>query len=97
MDMTDNVATLLQKTSAGKEIAIRNRNMDPVGTVIAKEDIPFAHKISIADIKKGGFVIKFGVIIGRATSDINMGGYAHVHNVISIKGRESVDKGSAEK
>ena len=90
VDTDDNVATVLQKTSPEEGLVIKNRSMNPIGTVVSKSEIPYAHKICLSSIKKGGYVYKYGVVIGRATADINVGDHVHIHNVISIKGAESV-------
>jgi len=95
MDVADNVATVLEKTYPGDEITVRDRNMKKVGNVVSRVTIPFAHKVSLADIKSGCRIYKFGAVIGRATADISMGDHVHVHNVISIEGAEKVVKEGA--
>lgn len=82
----DNVATVLKKTARGEKLIIADSGMKEIGWIVAEDDIPFAHKISLADVKKGERIIKYGECIGRASSDISRGAYVHIHNVISIEG-----------
>lgn len=57
---------------------------DNVGvTLTGNEKIPAGHKYALREIKKGETVIKYGEIIGRATSDIQVGEWVHTHNVKS--------------
>ena len=57
---------------------------DNVGvTLTGTETIPAGHKYALCEIKKGETVIKYGEIIGRATSDIQKGEWVHTHNVKS--------------
>ncbi len=58
--------------------------IDNVGVcLVASGDIPAGHKYALCDIKKGETVIKYGQIIGRATTDIKKGEWVHTHNVKS--------------
>ena len=50
--------------------------------VLTKDEIPFGHKISLTEIKKGSFVYKYGQIIGTASNDILSGQHVHSHNLI---------------
>ena len=90
MDAADNVATVLEKTCAGDKLNILDRNKQLVGHITAKEEIPFAHKISIKPIEKGELIYKFGVVVGRCIETLPEGGLVHVHNLISIKGAEQI-------
>ncbi len=57
---------------------------DNVGVcLVASGEIPAGHKYALCDIKKGETVIKYGQIIGRATTDIKKGDWVHTHNVKS--------------
>lgn len=48
--------------------------------------------MAIKDIPKGGEIIKYGEIIGRATANIEPGEHVHVHNVESLRGRGDLEK-----
>ena len=57
---------------------------DNVGICLDGNDqIPAGHKYALCDIKKGEFVVKYGSVIGRATTDIKTGEWVHTHNVKS--------------
>ena len=57
---------------------------DNVGVSLSgTETIPAGHKFALKNIKKGEYVIKYGEIIGKATTDINAGEWVHTHNVKS--------------
>jgi len=82
MAENDNVATVLsaiEKNDKVKIILGRNHF-----TILAKESIPFGHKIALRKIAKGESIIKYGEVIGRAKNEIEKGTYVHIHNVQSI-------------
>ena len=80
--LKDNVVTAksviragtLVEFAGGKKIKIR-------------EEIPFAHKIALRKILKGGGVIKYGERIGKATRVIQPGELVHIHNVVGERGK----------
>lgn len=92
MDPSDNVATVLQQVFAGEDIIVKDKNMNTLIMVKAKEGIPFAHKICVAPISKNDYVHKFGVTIGLAVDNIAVGEYVHIHNLVSIEGYVKVIK-----
>lgn len=73
----DNVVTALENLSVGME----------VDGIKILQDIQRGHKFAICDIKKGGFIIKYGEHIGAASVDIKKGQHVHVHNIEGIRGR----------
>jgi altronate dehydratase small subunit len=77
----DNVATAKSPIKAGTSLILAKNKM------IAKEEIPFGHKISLRRIPKGGAVIKYGERIGRAIRSIEPGELVHIHNVIGERGK----------
>jgi (2R)-sulfolactate sulfo-lyase subunit alpha len=50
-------------------------------TVKANKEIPLGHKVAISSVKQGASVIKYGMPIGNATSDIKVGDHVHSHNL----------------
>lgn len=86
----DNVATVLKKTLAGDSLVIADTEKQEMGRVTATQEIPFAHKICLREIRAGEPVIKYGQVIGRAKGNIARGDYVHVHNVESIQGTEHI-------
>lgn len=84
LNESDNVATLIDDGSSGDDCLLQGEGS---GSVKLGRDIPFGHKIAIADIGVGDEVIKYGQIIGLATEAIPTGQHAHVHNIESRRGR----------
>jgi len=85
MKAVDNVATVLEAVEAGDQIAARIGQEKR--TLKAKEKIPFGFKVALTDIPKGGSILKYGEIIGRASAPIEEGCLVHVHNVEGTRGR----------
>jgi altronate dehydratase small subunit len=84
LNVADNVATLLEAGKAGSDCVLQGAR---TGSVRLIADVSLAHKIALADLRKGDQVIKYGEVIGRATTDIATGEHAHVHNIESLRGR----------
>ena len=76
IDKTDNVATALTVLTAG-EVRLLGDAASP--SMQAVEEIPVGHKIALADIAEGEMIVKYGVVIGRATKDIPAGSWVHLH------------------
>ena len=71
MDPKDNVVTCVRDVKAGEVVHYRSKNEDL--EILAKEAIPFSHKISLTDLEEGQEVIKYGELIGKTTRKINAG------------------------
>jgi len=69
----DNVAVALADIAAG--------NTTEPGSITARQDIPRSHKLAVMPIKAGQAVLKYGQIIGFASSDIAPGDHVHIHNL----------------
>ena len=78
-DPKDNVAIVVQAVKPGDALEI---GADCI--ISAEEEIPMGHKIALYDIPANTMVIKFGVPIGRAVTDIPKGTCAHNHNIEDI-------------
>ena len=90
LNSKDNVATALTELEAGEVVVVE---VDKNGiTVTLVDSIPFGHKFSLTDIKLDSAIMKYGEIIGKATTDIKLGQHVHVHNVASTRGRGDVAK-----
>ena len=77
----DQVVTLVGAASPGDSIVYRQGAQ--IHELTAVESIPIYHKISCAEIRKGGLVYKYGQPIGTATQDIRPGEWVHIHNLKS--------------
>lgn len=73
----DNVATMLDDASAG---VIQVLGQCAGVTVELSEPVRLGHKVALCDIAVGQPVMKFGVPIGRASRDISVGQWVHLHN-----------------
>lgn len=71
INKADNVAVALEDIKAGYS----------ENGLTAVDDIPFAHKISLVDLKAGDDVIKYGYPIGHIDCDLKKGSYIHSHNL----------------
>ncbi len=74
----DNVAIALAPLQRGQSVDQDGRSL------IVQDEIPAGHKIALAEIPAGGYVIKYGEEIGRAQALIRQGAHAHVHNIVDI-------------
>ena len=82
----DNLVTCVRAMKAGEKIAVDGVEIE------VRNDIPKYHKMAVADIPKGGAVVKYGEVMGRASRDIHIGEWAHVHNIESTRGRGDIAK-----
>jgi altronate dehydratase small subunit len=82
LDERDNVATALRALPAGSAVTIA-----PGRTVASLEDVPFLHKLAVADIAPGAPIVKYGEVIGAARQRIPAGALVHVHNLRSLRGQ----------
>lgn len=74
----DNVVTIVSDVKKGEDVVYKIAS----GTkqIKSSEDIPYGHKVALAEIAKGSDIIKYGETIGRASSNINAGQWVHTHN-----------------
>ena len=88
----DNVVTATRETLANTIVVIDSEK------IIVMQDVPFGHKFAIKDIEKGDDIIKYGVKIGVATTEIKKGEYVHIHNVdeASLRIRDETKRRSLE-
>ena len=75
----DNVATALVDIVAGEQVKSWSKGQELVYT--CNQDVPFGHKVAIAEIRSGEKIVKYGQPIGSATQDIRTGDWVHVHNL----------------
>ncbi|MEQ9406411.1 MAG: altronate dehydratase family protein [Fuerstiella sp.] len=53
--------------------------------------IPAGHKMAIHEIPDGQPIVKYGQVIGYASSDIRPGDWVHVHNVVATRPGQDYD------
>lgn len=81
IDPRDTVAVSLGTLSRGQQVHVGNRLID------VAQDIPFGHKVAVAAMAQGDWVIKYGEKIGVASINIRPGEHVHTHNLESSRGR----------
>jgi (2R)-sulfolactate sulfo-lyase subunit alpha len=77
----DQVGVAVRDIGSGERLEGWCMEDDSTLSVTALKEIPLGHKVAIADIKTGDRVIKYGMPIGNATSDITVGDHVHTHNL----------------
>lgn len=82
INLKDNVATALAEVKAGQQVKLIGDCREK--RIIAATDIPTGHKLALGDITAGELIVKYGVVIGRATEDIPKGSWVHLHVMQSI-------------
>ena len=78
----DNVAVVASDVSESQIVLIAIEGQQT--ELQANEPIPFGHKIALQQIPKGHPVVKYGEVIGVASSLIRAGDHVHVNNVKSL-------------
>lgn len=84
----DNVLICCQMLKVNELISINDSSVKVLNS------IDVGHKVAKAPLKTGDKVIRYGVSIGSATKDINIGEHVHMHNMksdyISSHTRQSI-------
>lgn len=81
IDIRDNVATALEPLKPGTVIVLGDAREPAVTAVM---EVPEGHKIALRQIEAEEDIIKYGVVIGRATAEIAAGSWVHLHVMRSI-------------
>ena len=81
----DNVATSLMALENGQTVVVSVGEETRELTI--RSDVPFGHKIAIRSLDSGDDVLKYGEVIGRASRNIELGDWVHIHNVESARAR----------
>lgn len=82
----DNVATAIVPLEAGSVVSVEIQGRKEKIKLLSS--IPPGHKFALREIAQGTDVIKYGEPIGQTTAPVMRGEHAHVHNVISHRGRK---------
>lgn len=73
----DNVAVALMDLPCGEKLLVNGHYLT------LRSAVPFGHKIALTHIMSGTHVLKYGLPIGIATSDIKEAEWVHSHNLKS--------------
>jgi|YelNatPaOPRAMG01_1025707.scaffolds.fasta_scaffold02698_16 altronate dehydratase len=79
MNPKDNVAVALVSLKAKEKIVIQSGDLEE--EIVLLENIPRGQKFAIKDIEEGDQILKYGEVIGIASSSIKKGERVHDHNV----------------
>lgn len=91
---TDNVATLIDPGRASDVCTLSGETRGKASELKLTADIPFGHKVCIADLAAGNAVLKYGQVIGRASRAVKAGEHVHTHNVEAARGRGDQAQGA---
>lgn len=94
LNAADNVAVAMDALQQGELLSILSEHgveIDKI-TVATLVPLPF-HKVALVPINRGAPLIKYGEIIGYATTSIGRGDWVHTHNLQSATFGESEDRG----
>ena len=83
IDAKDNVATVTSEIAVGEIVEVLSPHGESIGSPRVLSDVPFGHKIALESFNKDDKIIKYGEIIGVASTDIIPGEWIHTHNVES--------------
>ena len=79
VDEKDNVAIALTDIAKGGTAVLKEGRI-----LVTKTDIPFSHKMLLEDLSEGEEIIKYGEVIGKASTQLMQGEWIHSHNLESI-------------
>jgi altronate dehydratase small subunit len=91
----DNVATALAPIARGKRVSVQDGNRTL--NLVVRDEILAGHKFSLASIRRGDRIVKYGETMGKASAAIAPGRHVHVHNVQSLRGRGDLESVAATK
>ena len=83
----DDIATLIDGASRGDTVEFSGKKN---GKLPLAADIPYGHKFALSEIPAGKDILKYGQVIGRATTAIRPGEHVHVHNVEALRARGDI-------
>ncbi|MFW9917665.1 MAG: UxaA family hydrolase [Candidatus Thorarchaeota archaeon] len=84
LSIKDNVAVALEQIESGDEIRVKIKG-NGERFLWAKNRIPSWFKVALVDVPKGDQIIKYGELMGCASSFISAGDLVHIHNVEGIR------------
>src|SRR5690348_15254591 len=90
----DMVGVAVEDVPAGAEVEALVMSNGEYLPLTTRQPVPLGHKVALRDIAKGTEVIKYGVAIGEAFTDIKAGDHVHVQNLQSIRWKKSVARAS---
>ena len=91
VDPRDNVATTVASLAQGDALqaGYTGRDVPPS----ARQAVPTGHKVALTDFSEGDEIVKYGAVIGVATTGIVAGDHVHIHNIASTRIRGDLKAG----
>jgi len=83
IDKEDNVATVTHEVDREEYLGVLSSEGNIVLKIKPIEKILFGHKIALKDFLPKDEIIKYGEVIGVASTRIKMGEWVHTHNLES--------------
>lgn len=83
----DNVANLIGPGSKGDSVECTVEGERETTTITLLDDIPPNHKFARVDVPADGPIVKYGLVIGKASCELRQGQHVHVHNIQSNRAR----------
>jgi (2R)-sulfolactate sulfo-lyase subunit alpha len=81
----DHVGVAVDEIAPGESVDGVYMDDDSTCSILAREMVPFGHKIAIVGVEAGSSVIEYGVPIGIAPGGLEPGVYVHTHNLRSAR------------
>ena len=82
MDGRDNVVTCVKEVKRGEDVVYQEGASEV--SLVAEEDIPYCHKVALADLAEGMEIIKYGESLGVMTEDAAKGHWVSHNNLVSV-------------
>ena len=82
MDARDNVVTCVKEVKRGEDVVYQEGGSEV--SLAAEEDIPYCHKVALADLAEGTEIIKYGESLGVMTEDAAKGHWVSHNNLVSV-------------
>lgn len=81
----DHVGVATSDIEEGESVTGVYMDDDSTVDVVSQGNIPLGHKIAVEECEPGGAVTEYGVQIGKATNNLTVGDYVHIHNLKSAR------------
>ncbi|MTI83157.1 MAG: hypothetical protein FH756_04470 [Firmicutes bacterium] len=84
-DKQDHVGVAVTDIKAGEDVSGWVMEDNSTVTVKSQNDIPLGHKIALYDLDQGAKVLKYNVVIGKASQAVKKGEHMHTHNLRTLR------------
>ena len=82
MDARDNVVTCVKEVKRGEDVVYQEGASEV--SLVAEEDIPYCHKVALADLAEGTEIIKYGESLGKLVAPVKKGHWVNDQNLKSV-------------